>query len=171
MDVEIVPMRSHDLDQVVEIERQSYRSPWPRQLFLEDLTRDWAHIDLARELARGRAQAPAGPTGHAPAVPGSGRVLGYCNYWLVQDEVHLLNLATHPEVRRRGVGTRLMQHLLDVARSNACRYVTLEVRKSNAPAQALYRAHGFDAVGLRPRYYAEDGEDAIVMALELAADR
>lgn len=169
MDVEIVPMRSQDLDQVVEIERQSYRSPWPRQLFLDDLSRDWAHIDLAwglaRELARELVQMPA-PEQHAPGS--TGRVLGYCNYWLVQDEVHLLNLAIHPAVRRRGIGTRLMQHLLAVARANVCRYVTLEVRKSNAPAQALYRAHGFEAVGLRPRYYAEDGEDAIVMALEIA---
>lgn len=151
MDVDIVPMRPEDLAQVAEIERRSYRSPWPAQLFLEDLTRDWAHIDLVRE--------------HDSPAPG--RVIAYCNYWLVHDEVHLLNLATHPDYRRRGVGTRLMQHLLAVARARACRYVTLEVRKSNAAAQALYQAHGFEAVGLRPRYYAEDGEDAIVMTLEL----
>jgi [ribosomal protein S18]-alanine N-acetyltransferase len=151
MDVEIVPMRPEDLGEVAAIERQSYRTPWPEQLFLEDLAREWAHIDLIRE------------SGGA----GQGRVIGYCNYWLVHDEVHLLNLATHPGYRRRGIGTRLMQHLLAVARAHACRYVTLEVRTSNTAAQALYQAHGFEAVGLRPRYYAEDGEDAIVMTLEL----
>ena len=61
----------------------------------------------------------------------------------------------------------LMGHLLAFARERDCRYVTLEVRKSNHAAQSLYRAHGFEAVGLRPRYYAEDGEDAVVMTLDL----
>lgn len=140
-------MRTTDLDAVVEIEQRSSPSPWPAQLFVEDLTRDWAFIDLARRRdASGRS-----------------RVVGFANYWLVHDELHLLNLATHPEHRRQGIATRLMRHLAEVARARACRYITLEVRRSNHAAQALYQAQSFQAVGVRARYYS-DGEDAIVMA-------
>ena len=98
---------------------------------------------------------------------GDSSVVAFCNYWLVADEVHLLNIATHPEARRRGHARRLMDHLLAFARENKCRYVTLEVRRSNTGAQELYRSYGFEAVGVRPNYYVEDREDAIVMLLEL----
>ncbi len=149
-DVNIAPMADGDLDQVVAIERDSSPAPWPARLFLEDLERDWAHIDIARA---------ARPSEH---------VLGFANYWVVQDELHLLNLATHPDHRRCGVGSRLMQHLIDVADNNVCHLIILEVRRSNEAALALYRAHRFEEVGVRSRYYA-DGEDALVMALDLSA--
>lgn len=145
-------MRAADLDAVVEIEQRSSPSPWPAQLFLEDLSRDWAFIDLARRRDPG----------------GRSRVLGFANYWLVHDELHLLNLATHPDHRRQGIGTRLMRHLAGVAQARGCRYITLEVRRSNHAAQALYRAQAFQPVGVRARYYS-DGEDAIVMTSTLAA--
>ena len=150
-DLHIVPMVPADIDAVVEIEKRSSPTPWPAQLFLEDLARDWAQVDLAR----------------VPDGDGQGEVLGFASYWLVHDELHLLNLATHPAHRRRGIGTRLMGHLIALARSRGCRYITLEVRRGNHPAQALYQAHGFDAMGMRTRYYS-DGEDAIVMTLTLA---
>ena len=149
VEVDIVPMQTADLEEVLEIERQAYSTPWPAQLFLEDLAKDWAHIDLARMR------------------DGTGEAVAYCNYWVVHDEVHLLNVATHPDYRRRGIGNRLMRHLLAVARAKGCRFITLEVRRSNTPAQMLYRAHGFEAMGVRRRYYADNGEDAVVMTLEL----
>ena len=152
-DLDIVPMVPADIDAVVEIEKGSSPTPWPAQLFLEDLARDWAQVDLAR-LARADGDA-------------QGQVLGVASYWLVHDELHLLNLATHPEHRRRGIGARLMRHLIALARSRGCRYITLEVRRGNHAAQALYQGHGFEAVGVRTRYYS-DGEDAIVMTLTLA---
>jgi [ribosomal protein S18]-alanine N-acetyltransferase len=152
--LEIVPMRASDIGEVAEIERSTPGSPWPDHLFLDELDRDWAYIDLVRTRA----------------AEGSSRVVGFCDYWLVHDEVQLLNLATHPAFRRQGVATMLLRHLVDFARAHDCRYVTLEVRASNHPAQELYRAHGFAAVGLRPRYYADNGEDAMVMTLDLGAD-
>ena len=148
-------MRPDDIASVLEIERASQPSPWPAQLFLQELERDWAHVDLAWSAS--------GHDGDA----GSPAVVGFCNYWLVHDEVHLLNLATHPGWRRQGVATRLLRYLLDVGKERDCRFVTLEVRASNRPARDLYQRHGFEAVGLRPRYYAESGEDAVVMTLEL----
>jgi [ribosomal protein S18]-alanine N-acetyltransferase len=147
--VEIVPMRAADLDEVHEIERLSFKHPWPRQVFVEELHRDWGHIDLVR-------------TG--------GRTVGFCNYWLVRDEVHILNIATHPDARRQGHAARLLQHVLEFSRRHGCRYVTLEVRRSNAGAIKLYRSYGFRAIGVRPKYYVEDNEDAVVMLLDLAPE-
>jgi ribosomal-protein-alanine N-acetyltransferase len=152
--VEIVPMRLADLDEVMEIERQSHRSPWPRQVFIEELSRDWAHLYLVKE------QRPAGA-----------RTVAFCNFWLVRDEVHLLNVATHPDQRRRGHGARLLEHVVEFAERHGCRYVTLEVRRSNHGALKLYRRFGFRPVGIRPHYYVEDNEDAIVMLLELGQPR
>jgi ribosomal-protein-alanine N-acetyltransferase len=141
-------MRAADLEAVMEIERLSFRSPWSRQVFLEELSRDWAHVDIVREAA-------------------TRRVVAFANYWLVADEVHVLNLATHPQARHEGHASRMMAHMIDFARRELCRYVTLEVRRSNAGALRLYRRFAFRAIGVRPNYYAEDQEDAIVMLLDL----
>jgi [ribosomal protein S18]-alanine N-acetyltransferase len=144
----IGPVSDADLDAVMEIERLSFKAPWSRQVFLEELTREWAHVDVVRDA-------------------GSGETVAFANYWLVADELHLLNIATHPQHRRGGHATRLLAHMVDTARARSCRCVTLEVRRSNAVAQRLYRRFAFRAVGVRPNYYAEDQEDAIVMLLEL----
>lgn len=160
-DLDIVPMVAADIDAVVEIENRSSPTPWAAQLFLEDLERDWAHIDLVRMIRR----SPDDRAGRGDGL-GDGQVVGFASYWLVHDELHLLNLAAHPEHRRRGIGTRLMRHLIAVARGRGCRYITLEVRRGNHAAQALYQGHGFEAMGMRARYYS-DGEDAIVMTLTL----
>lgn len=149
--LEIVPMRAEDLDEVLAIERGGHPAPWPAQVFLEEIEREWARLEVLRERA----------------ADGSSRVVGFCNYWLVRDEVHLLNVAIHPDRRRQGHGRRFLRHLLDFARAERCRYVTLEVRRSNRAAIALYEELGFEAVGVRPNYYVEDREDAIVMTLEL----
>jgi ribosomal-protein-alanine N-acetyltransferase len=150
--IEIVPMRVGDLDDVMEIERQAHRSPWTRQVFIEELDRDWARLMLIKE------RRPAGS-----------RTVAFCNYWLVRDEVHILNVATHPDERRRGHARRLLEHIVEFAVRHGCRYVTLEVRRGNLGAVKLYRQFGFRPVGIRPRYYAEDAEDAVVMLLELGA--
>ena len=145
-ELSIEPMRPADLDEVDAIEQHSFKTPWPRQVFLDELARDWARVDVVREGAR---------------------VVAFCNYWLVKDEVHLLAIATHPDRRRAGIARRLMDHLLALARGRDATLVTLEVRRSNRPAIALYERLGFVPVGLRRAYYAEDSEDALVMTLEL----
>jgi ribosomal-protein-alanine N-acetyltransferase len=149
--IEITPMGPGDLEAVLEIEAHAFRAPHSRRIFEEELARDWAHLDLAR----------------VRDADGTTRVVAYCNYWLVRDEVHLLNIATHPDELRRGHARRLLRHLIDFARRRRCRYVTLEVRRSNTAAIDLYRRLGFEAVGVRPKYYVEDNEDAVVMLLEL----
>jgi ribosomal-protein-alanine N-acetyltransferase len=149
--VEITPMQADDLEDVLAIEQAGHPSPWPRQVFAEELERAWARIDVVRERAD----------------DGRSRVVAFCNYWIVRDEVHLLNIATHPDRRRRGHGAALMDHMLAFARQRGCKYLTLEVRRSNSGAIALYERYGFEAVGVRRQYYVENSEDAIVMALEL----
>jgi ribosomal-protein-alanine N-acetyltransferase len=149
--VEILPMTLRDLDQVMDIEDASFRSPWSRQVFAEELDRDWAYVDVVRE------RQPDGRT----------RVVAFCNYWLVRDEVHILNVASHPGHRRCGHARRLLSHVIDFARRHRCRYLTLEVRRSNRHAIELYNSFSFRPVGIRPNYYVEDNEDAIVMLLEL----
>jgi ribosomal-protein-alanine N-acetyltransferase len=141
-------MRLIDLDRVMDIERQSFRTPWSRQVFVEEMDREWAYVDVLRPR-------------------GAGTVLGFVNYWLVRDEVHILNVAAHTAHRRRGVATQLLAHVIGFARRRSCRYATLEVRRSNMAAIRLYEKFGFKPVGVRPHYYAEDNEDAIVMLLEL----
>ncbi|HEU5059161.1 MAG TPA: ribosomal protein S18-alanine N-acetyltransferase [Kofleriaceae bacterium] len=153
--VEIVPMQAADLEEVMGIEQHAFRSPWSRQIFSEELDREWAYLDVLRERQR----------------DGSSRIAAYCNYWLVRDEVHLLNIATHPDVRRRGHARALMTHMVDFARRHRCRYITLEVRRSNQAAIDLYREFNFQPVGIRPKYYVEDQEDALVMLLELDQPR
>ena len=141
-------MRPGDLDAVMEIERVSFRAPWSAQVFSEEMVRDWAHVDVVRDAAEGF-------------------LVAFGNYWLVADEIHLLNLATHPLARRAGHASRLLAHIIEFGRQHGCRIVTLEVRRSNAAALRLYRRFAFRPVGVRPNYYAEDQEDAIVMLLDL----
>lgn len=143
----IQSMRREQLDEVMDIELHSARSPWPREVFLDEQHRDWAHLDVLSER-------PDGP------------VLAFVNYWLIADEAHVLNIATHPRARRRGHARCLLEHVLAAARARGCRTVLLEVRPSNAPALALYHAEGFRPIGRRAGYY-QDGEDAIVMQLDL----
>jgi ribosomal-protein-alanine N-acetyltransferase len=143
----VSPATADDLDAIDEISRHSFRAPWPRQTFADELTRSHARLDLARR----------GPD-----------VVGYLNYWLVTDEVHLLAIASHPDARRAGVAAALMDHLLAVARAGAARLITLEVRAGNVAARALYERYGFAVVTIRRAYYGDDGEDAVVMTLELA---
>jgi ribosomal-protein-alanine N-acetyltransferase len=137
-----------DLDAVMEIERLSFPTPWPREAFAEELSRSWARLEVLRRMP-------------------SGRVVAFCNYWLVTDELHILNIAVRPDERRHGHASYLLSHILDEARKASFRVLSLEVRISNHAAQTLYRKFGFREVGLRPKYYADTGEDALLMDLEL----
>jgi len=144
----ILPMSMDDLDAVHAVAVASFTSPWARDVFAEELRREWAVIRVLRA---------------DPKEP----VCAFVNFWIVRDEVHVLNLATHPVWRRRGYARMLLDDTLSFARTRGVRYVTLEVRRSNAPAIALYRSLGFVAIGVRPSYYADDNEDAIVMLLTI----
>lgn len=139
-----------DLDRVARIESDCFANPWAREALAAEIERTWARVLVAED----------------EALPGS-PVVAFVNYWLVADEIHVLNVATDPEHRRKGHARALIEALLAAARAGGARTVLLEVRASNRPAIALYEAFGFAGTGTRERYY-DDGEDALLMALELA---
>jgi len=147
-------MRLTDLDEVMEIEREAFPRPWSADLFKRELEHDWSTILLCLE-----------PLSAAPE--GGERVVGFLIYWLVHDEVHVLNVATSPRERRRGAARILMEETERRAHATGASMITLEVRRSNTAALDLYRSFDFHAVGVRPNYYADEGEDAIVMTKEL----
>jgi ribosomal-protein-alanine N-acetyltransferase len=134
-----------DVSSIMEIERASFDSPWPVSAIEEEIERrTWSRVALA--------------------VSG-GEVMGFIVYWVVDQELHLLNLATGPEFRRQGVARRLIDHMIAEGRRRELWQVVLEVRESNDAALLLYERYGFVRVGRRPRYYTDNGEDAIVMSL------
>ncbi|HET7826991.1 MAG TPA: ribosomal protein S18-alanine N-acetyltransferase [Anaeromyxobacter sp.] len=140
-----------DVPRVMEIEKDGFRHPWSRELIERELGHTWSQILLACE----------------PGPGGAERVVGYIVFWLVHDEIHVLNVATALEARRRGFGRALMAAAENAGRTRGARISTLEVRRSNEAAIALYRAIGYRQVGVRPNYYAEENEDAIVMVKQL----
>lgn len=98
----------------------------------------------------------------------NGKIVGYVLFWLLPEEVDIHNIAVHGDFRRHGIGQALLQRVLEQARERNLSRVTLEVRISNSVAQRLYQSVGFMAKGVRKGYYSDDGEDALVMTLELA---
>lgn len=142
-------MRAEDLDRVVEIEKDGFKHPWSGTLLKRELGHAWSTILLAVE------------------GEGEERILGFIVFWLVHDELHVLNIAVALEARRRGIGRALMEQAADQGRRRGAALSTLEVRRSNTPALALYRALGYRQVGIRPNYYTDEGEDAIVMIADL----
>jgi ribosomal-protein-alanine N-acetyltransferase len=146
--IEVRRMTEEDLDGVMEIERQSFPTPWSRGLFERELLLLYAHAFVAVEV----------PTG---------RVVGYLCFWLVEGETHILNLAVHPQCCRQGIASRLLRYGLDYSRQKGAEEITLEVRRSNFKAIALYRSFHFQPRGVRLRYYSDSGEDAVIMTLRL----
>jgi ribosomal-protein-alanine N-acetyltransferase len=145
------PIETADLPEVLEIEKQAFVHPWSPDLLKRELTHDWSTILVAEE----------------PAPRGGRRILGFLIFWIVHDEVHILNVATAPEHRGRGVARAVLAETLERGRQRKCTLATLEVRRSNEAAIHLYKAFGFRPVGVRPNYYVDEGEDAIVMVLDL----
>ena len=138
--IEIVPLTADRLDEVVEIERRVYPTPWSEETFLEELAAP-RRIYLVALL--------------------EGEVVGYAGMMLVADEAHVTTVVTEPQRRRERVATRLMLCLAHRAVQSRARSLTLEVRSSNKGAQALYRRFGMAPVGVRKKYYVS--EDALIM--------
>jgi ribosomal-protein-alanine N-acetyltransferase len=142
----IEPMRLEDLDAVHQIELASFSSPWPPNAYRSELETN----RLANYLV----------------VRAGGRIIAFGGMWLMVDEAHITTFAVHPAWRRQRVGERLLLAFLDLALDRHAREATLEVRLSNIGARRLYEKYGFRPVGLRPRYYSDNGEDALIMTTE-----
>jgi [ribosomal protein S18]-alanine N-acetyltransferase len=148
--IDVLRSDDPDIDQINAIGQESF-SVTTRMEAREEVARPFTHAWVARLVSkRGRA------------IP-----VGFVVTWHVADELHVLNVATAAEYRRRGIGLALMNQALAYARDRKARLVVLEVRLSNEAAIQLYRSMGFFAIGLRPGYYADNGEDALEMVLVL----
>jgi ribosomal-protein-alanine N-acetyltransferase len=146
----IEPMTVADLPAVHEIERASFTAPWPPESYRNDLeTNRLAQYLVARV---------------------GDEIAAYGGMWLMIDEGHIITFAVHPAWRRQHVGERLLLSFLDLASDRGAHEATLEVRLSNLPARRLYEKFGFRPVGLRPRYYSDNGEDALIMTTEPLAE-
>lgn len=142
----IEPMTFEDLAAVQEIERLSFTTPWPPHAYRTELESNRLATYLVVRVA--------------------GRVVAYAGMWLMVDEAHITTFAVHPSWRRRRIAERLLMVLLELALRRQAREATLEVRLSNIPARRLYEKFGFRPVGIRPRYYSDDSEDALIMTTE-----
>jgi ribosomal-protein-alanine N-acetyltransferase len=133
-----------ELDEVMAVEAESFTNPWTRAMHVADLeNEDVSRLVVARE--------------------GSGLLVGFCSFWRLVDELHINNLAVRPQFRRRGVALAILGRVFEEAHVMGARSATLEVRRSNTPACALYEQLGFRLVGVRSNYYSSPQEDALIL--------
>lgn len=136
-------MKTEDLDEVLEIEKASFTTPWSRNAFLNEL-RD-------NQFA------------HYIVVEKDDTIVGYGGMWVIINEAHVTNIAVKPDYRGKGLGKIIMLELIERAKLMGCDTMTLEVRPSNTVARALYHNLGFRVKGIRRGYYVDTGEDAYIM--------
>ena len=147
MKVTIRKMTVEDVPEVVQIDRMSFSMPWPEHAFHYEVTDNRAARCFVAETE-------------------DKRVAAMVVSWLIVDELHIATIATHPEFRRQGIGARILIAALKDASQAGVKRAFLEVRASNEAAQDMYRKFGFETSGRRPKYYKDNGEDAILMTLE-----
>lgn len=147
-DINIRTPLPEDLVQVVAMENRCFVDPWSWSALEQELVSDTLRLPLLAEA--------------------DGKVVGYLMAWKIVDQLHVLNIAADPDYRRQGVGTALLLAAAGKATEMGLAEITLEVRESNNEARAFYLGHGFVPTGLRRSYYADNGEDAIIMTSRAA---
>jgi ribosomal-protein-alanine N-acetyltransferase len=182
-------MRVEHIPAVSAIEKLSFPQPWPQNAYRREIQENrMAHYIVARRLGddtapaqRANEEPSAGPNQSAligrlkglwrPAEPQRSpqledelrSIVGYAGIWVMTDEAHITTIASHVEMRGKGIGEFLLVALIHRGIEVGARWMTLEVRASNSVAQSLYRKYTFKEMGVRRRYYSDNGEDALVM--------
>lgn len=133
------------------IDRGAYPTPWSEKLTIDQITKP-GRLHIVAESSESGSK---------------GVVVGHAGMLFLHDEAHVSTIAVSSAWHRRGVGQALLNDLLHAARSRRAAIASLEVRASNSAAIGLYRSSGFTDVGLRPKYYADNDEDAVIMSLTL----
>jgi ribosomal-protein-alanine N-acetyltransferase len=139
-----------DIDEIIAIETDSFPTPWSANIFRSEIASPISRLLVAR-VSHERGE----------------RVAGYLVYWHVADELHLHNIAVRRDMRRRGIASRLLGEAMRRSCLKEARWVTLEVRRSNNSAQRFYEKFGFSVRGVRPGYYTDTREDALIMWADL----
>ncbi len=185
----IRPMRLEDVDEVGLVDKACYTTPWPVSAYRREIREN----KLARYVVIESTEVqPTGETAvrqdgvngngaglrrtfslwlrpfgvgstAAPEAHGVVRIVGFAGLWLTLDEAHITTICVLPDQRGLGLGDLLLSHMMDLAREMGASRVTLEVRVTNTIAQRLYRKFGFETEGVRPRYYSDNQEDALIM--------
>jgi len=137
----IRPMRAEDLERILEIEAVSFVSPWTWNHFKQELTKTYGRLRVAVIQKQ---------------------ISGYLMAWFIENELHIANLAVHPDYRCQGIAEKLVRNMLNEVPQ--CILATLEVRESNTAARNLYEKFGFGVVEIRKKYYEQEGEDALIMS-------
>lgn len=140
-------MVEEDIDQILVIEKESFATPWSRESFENELTKNRFALYLVLEDEE--------------------VIFGYCGVWIIVDEAHVTNIALLPNYRGKKLGETLLTEIMKVAKEKGAKTMTLEVRVSNHVAQSLYRKLGFQDGGIRKNYYTDNQEDALVMWVNL----
>lgn len=140
-------MVEEDIDQILVIEKESFATPWSRESFENELTKNRFALYLVLEDEE--------------------VIFGYCGVWIIVDEAHVTNIALLPNYRGKKLGETLLTEIMKVAKEKGAKTMTLEVRVSNHVAQSLYRKLGFLDGGIRKNYYTDNQEDALVMWVNL----
>lgn len=141
-DITFENLSAGHLNEVLEIERLSFTTPWSKFAFVHE-------IQFERSVFK--------------VIRLGNKLVGYGGFWHALDEAHISNIAIHPDYRRRGLGKLLLTHLLEEAVARGAGKASLEVRHSNIAAQEMYKAFGFRVASIRKNYYLDDREDALVM--------
>ena len=142
-------MTMADVDGVAAVEAATFPTPWSRDAFASEMKNVAARYLVAEK---------------------DGKIIGYAGAWIIIDESHITNIAVLSEYRGQGIGRRLTEGLMQYLSNLGAAYATLEVRKSNEVAQNLYVSLGFIKLGVRKRYYEDNGEDALLMVCEHMPD-
>jgi [ribosomal protein S18]-alanine N-acetyltransferase len=139
-------MTLEDVPAVHEIDELSFSLPWPERSFRFELS--------------------ANPVSRGWVAEADGKIAAMLVLWFIIDEAHIATIAVHPDFRRQGIGEQILLHALRSVQDEGARRAFLEVRVGNVAAQAMYKKYGFEVVGVRPGYYKDNNEDALLMNLE-----
>lgn len=143
MEIIIREMIKADVENIAEIEKEAFTTPWPEEAFLDELNKNDLAFYLVAEV--------------------DGKAVAYGGIWLIINEGHITNIAVKEEYKGNGIGNMIVKGLITYCAVKKIDNMTLEVRKSNTVAINLYEKNGFKSYGVRPNYYADTGEDAIIM--------
>lgn len=142
--IEIRDMTKSDLAEVSGVENSCFATPWSEDSFAKEIKNKFARYVVAKV---------------------DGKIVGYGGLWLIVDEGHITNIAVEREYRKKQVGSKILEALIEICKKRNLASMTLEVRETNKAALTLYKKYGFKEAGIRPKYYADNNEDAIIMWL------
>jgi len=148
MSINIVPLLPMHVESIAALEQNYFSMPWSRQMIADELDNEFALYYVAENE--------------------QGEVVGYSGMHTIIDEAYITNVAVDEKYRRQGIASRLIEKIIEISNESKFLRITLEVRRSNTGAIALYERHGFLVAGLRKGYYSAPAEDGYVMLLELS---